>query len=85
MDATAIGVTLVAIAIGLLIGWLVGSRASAGAKQTVENLRLQLDEVVKERDANRSAVKRPTYRCRRNPARCRDRCPSRRLFDRRLY
>ena len=29
---------------------------AAGAKQTVESLRLQLDEVVKERDANRGAA-----------------------------
>src|SRR5947209_11368582 len=47
---------LLASGIGLLIGWLLGSRATAGARQTVENLRLQLDEVVKERDANRGAV-----------------------------
>jgi len=47
---------LLASGIGLLIGWLLGSRAAAGAKQTVESLRLQLDEVVKERDANRAAV-----------------------------
>ena len=42
--------------VGGVIGWLWASRESAGAKQTIENLRLQLDEVVKERDANRSAV-----------------------------
>ena len=29
---------------------------AAGARQTVENLRLQLDEVVKERDLNRAAA-----------------------------
>src|SRR5260370_29745211 len=56
MDATVIAVVFIALAIGGIIGWLVGSRAAAGAKQTVDNLRLQLDEVVKERDANRSAV-----------------------------
>jgi DNA recombination protein RmuC len=56
MDATVIAVVLIALGIGGLIGWLVGSRAAAGAKQTVENLRLQLDEVVRERDANRGAV-----------------------------
>src|SRR5436190_24019029 len=56
MDATVLGFTFVALVIGAVIGWLVGSRAAAGAKQTVDNLRLQLDEVVKERDANRSAV-----------------------------
>jgi DNA recombination protein RmuC len=47
---------VLALAVGGVIGWLVGSRAAAGAKQTVESLRLQLDEVVKERDSNRAAV-----------------------------
>jgi DNA recombination protein RmuC len=41
--------------LGVLIGWLYADRYSAAAKQTVENLRLQLDEVVRERDSNRSA------------------------------
>src|SRR3954464_10353107 len=56
MDAAVFGFVVVALAIGAVIGWLVGSRAAAGAKQTVDNLRLQLDEVVKERDSNRAAV-----------------------------
>ena len=42
--------------VGAALGWLWAGRETAGAKQTVENLRLQLDEVVKERDANREAV-----------------------------
>jgi DNA recombination protein RmuC len=56
MDAIVIIVALAGLAIGAIIGWLLGSRAAAGARQTVDNLRLQLDEVVKERDANRAAV-----------------------------
>ena len=36
------------LAVGAFIGWLWASKESAGTKQTVENLRLQLDEVVKE-------------------------------------
>ncbi|MGE5563786.1 MAG: DNA recombination protein RmuC [Bacillota bacterium] len=56
MDATIIAVGLFALIIGAALGWLWASREAAGAKQTVENLRLQLDEVVKERDANRGAV-----------------------------
>ena len=36
--------------VGGALGWLWASREAAGARQTVENLRLQLDEVVKERD-----------------------------------
>lgn len=59
MDATLF-TSLLGLALGLLIGaligWLWASREAAGAKQTVENLRLQLDEVVKERDTNRGAV-----------------------------
>src|SRR4051794_13637387 len=56
MDSTALLFVVVAIAVGLALGWLLGSRQAAGAKQTVENLRLQLDEVVRERDLNRSAA-----------------------------
>lgn len=47
---------LLGLIVGGVIAWLWASREAAGAKQTVENLRLQLDEVVKERDAARSAV-----------------------------
>jgi DNA recombination protein RmuC len=40
--------------IGAVIAWLYASRESAGAKQTVETLRHQLDGVVKERDEART-------------------------------
>ena len=56
MTATLIIVVLAALVVGALVGWLLGSRDSAGARQTVANLRLQLDEVVKERDSGRLAV-----------------------------
>jgi DNA recombination protein RmuC len=56
MDSTVLLFAIVALVIGALIGWLVGSREGTAAKQTVENLRLQLDEVVRERDANRGAA-----------------------------
>src|SRR3954451_4907721 len=56
MSAAVLGFIIVALAIGALIGWLLGSRAAAGAKQTVDTLRLQLDEGVKERDAHRRAA-----------------------------
>lgn len=46
---------IAALAVGGLIGWLFASRDGAGAKQTVENLRMQLDEVAKERDGARAA------------------------------
>src|SRR5207248_7760754 len=56
MDAAVLGFTFVALAIGAIIGWLIGSRAAAASKHVIESLRLQLDEVVKERDANRTAA-----------------------------
>lgn len=56
MNAAVLGFVFIAQVIGAVIGWLIGARAAAGARQTVDTLRLQLDEVVKERDANRVAV-----------------------------
>ena len=56
MNATVLLFVLVSLAVGALIGWLFGSREGAAARQTVQTLRLQLDEVVKERDANRTAA-----------------------------
>src|SRR6476646_6085786 len=58
MNAAVLMVGLVALVVGALIGWLFAGREAAGAKQTVDSLRLQLDEVVKERDANRDAATR---------------------------
>jgi DNA recombination protein RmuC len=56
VDAAARPFVLVGLIVGAALGWLWASREAAGARQTVENLRLQLDEVVKERDASRGAV-----------------------------
>ncbi len=56
MTTTVLMLAIIGLAVGALIGWLVGNRAAAGAAQTVDALRLQLDEVVKERDANREAA-----------------------------
>ncbi|HEX6742335.1 MAG TPA: DNA recombination protein RmuC [Sphingomicrobium sp.] len=47
---------LVALLAGGVIGWLWASRTAAAAMQTVDHLRLQLDEVVRERDSNRDAA-----------------------------
>jgi DNA recombination protein RmuC len=58
MDAAVLVFVIIALGGGGVIGWLLGSRSAAAAKQTVENLRLQLDEVVKERDVNRDAATR---------------------------
>jgi DNA recombination protein RmuC len=51
-------VGLIALAIGALIGWLFASREAAGARHTVQSLRAQLDEVVRERDSNRDSATR---------------------------
>ncbi len=58
VDATIIMVGLAALGLGAIIGWLFASREAAGARQTVQSLRLQLDEVIKERDSNRDAATR---------------------------
>lgn len=47
-------VLIVALALGALLGWLFGSRQSAGERRTSEMLKLQRDELVKERDTIRS-------------------------------
>jgi DNA recombination protein RmuC len=49
-------IALVALGLGALIGWLIGSRAGAAGSQVIDSLRLQLDAVIAERDANRSAA-----------------------------
>jgi DNA recombination protein RmuC len=56
LNSIVIIVGLIALGLGAVIGWLFGNRDGAGARQTVENLRLQLNEVVRERDSNRGAV-----------------------------
>ena len=57
---TNLVIALLGLLLGLVVGTFIGrlwaGREAAGAKQTVENLRLQLDEVIRERDANRSAA-----------------------------
>jgi DNA recombination protein RmuC len=58
MNAAVLAFVFVALLVGAVIGWLMGSRDGAAAKQTVDNLRSQLDEVVKERDVNRDAATR---------------------------
>jgi len=56
LDALAIGLVITALALGILIGWLYAGRDSAAARQTVDSLRMQLDAVSKERDANNSSA-----------------------------
>jgi DNA recombination protein RmuC len=57
LSVTVILIALVALGIGALVGWLWGSRGGEQAKAAVESLRLQLDEVRNERDANRNAAR----------------------------
>ena len=54
MDATLIIVAIAALALGGLIGWLLGSRGGEQGRATAESLRMQLDEVVKERETTRA-------------------------------
>ena len=56
MNAAVVASVLVALVLGAALGWLWASREGAGSRQTIENLRLQLDEVLRERDANRDAA-----------------------------
>jgi DNA recombination protein RmuC len=56
MDLTIIGAVISAVGIGMVIGWLWGSRGGEKAKAAVDSLRMQLDEVRKERDSNRDAA-----------------------------
>jgi len=58
VNATIIIVGLIALALGAVIGWLFAGREAVGARQTVQSLRLQLDEVIRERDVNREAATR---------------------------
>lgn len=56
MDANLIIVAIAALALGALIGWLLGSRGGEQGRATAESLRMQLDGVVKERDEVREQV-----------------------------
>ena len=56
MSLGAVAFVLLALLVGAALGWLYASRESAGAKQALDSLRLQLDAVVKERDLNREAA-----------------------------
>lgn len=56
MDLSVVLIAVIALGLGALIGWLIGSRAGAAGAQVISALRLQLDAVIKERDDNRSAA-----------------------------
>lgn len=56
MDFATFAILLLALAVGVLVGWLLGQRGGEQGRATAEALRLQLDEVVRERDVNRMAA-----------------------------
>ncbi len=56
MDATAIVFVMAALALGVLIGWLLGSRGAASGQGVADSLRLQLDGVRDERDAHARSI-----------------------------
>jgi DNA recombination protein RmuC len=56
MDASLIIVAIIALALGVLIGWLLGSRGGEQGRATAESLRMQLDGVAKERDEARGQI-----------------------------
>ena len=56
MDATVAIIVIGALLVGALVGWLVGSRASAAGQGVVDSLRLQLDSVREERDGHARSV-----------------------------
>jgi DNA recombination protein RmuC len=55
VDAAVFAFVVLGVIVGAVIGWLIGSRAAAAGKQVTESLRLQLNEVVRERDESRVA------------------------------
>jgi DNA recombination protein RmuC len=56
MSLAVVAFVVLALIVGAMMGWLYARSETAGAKQTVDNLRLQLDETARERDANRGAA-----------------------------
>ena len=56
MDSTVIIFVLLALALGALIGWLLGSRSAAAGQGVADSLRLQLDAVREERDTHARAI-----------------------------
>lgn len=56
MSAAVVAFVLMALALGAAFGWLWASKEAAATRQAAENLRLQLDEAIKERDSNRDAT-----------------------------
>jgi len=56
LNATVAIIVIAALAVGALLGWLIGSRGSAAGQGVVDSLRLQLDAVREERDGHARVV-----------------------------
>ena len=56
MDTTVLAVAVLALGVGALIGWLLGSKQAAAAREVTLNLRAQLDAVTQERDSAKPAL-----------------------------
>ena len=58
MDASSIVivVAIIAIVLGALIGWLLGSRGASAGRGVADALRLQLDAVREERDTHARSI-----------------------------
>jgi len=56
LDSTTIIIVIITLAVGALIGWLVGSRQGAAGQGVAESLRLQLDGVREERDVHARSI-----------------------------
>lgn len=56
MDSTTIIIVIAALALGGLLGWLLGSRGAGAGQEVAESLRLQLDGVREERDTHARSI-----------------------------
>lgn len=56
MDLVAVLLAVVALAVGVGLGWLLGARGGEQAKANADSLRMQLDGVREERDSARGAL-----------------------------
>ena len=56
MNSTVVIIAIIGLALGALIGWLLGSRGAAAGQGVADSLRLQLDAVREERDAHARAI-----------------------------
>ena len=53
---STIAMTLVALGLGVLLGWLLGSRGTVAGRGVADALRLQLDAVRDERDGHARSI-----------------------------